>query len=54
MNRPWFGVWKLKTGITVVLFKYLFQIKLVSDELFSQRYDNSRIRIYGLSVKLFG
>jgi hypothetical protein len=52
--RPWFGVFLLARGVTVVCFGKLFQAKLQKDELFSQRNDKTRIRVFGLSFKLFG
>lgn len=52
--RPLFGFWLWRSGVTVVLFRRLFQVKFERDELPSQRLDTSRIRLCGLSVKLFG
>jgi len=52
--RPMFGVWIWRDGITVVLFRKLFQCRTVKGELFSQRNDKARIRIFGCSIKLFG
>lgn len=53
-NRPMFGVWIWHAGVTLVLFRRLFQIKRASDEMWSQRNDTRRLRFLGLSVKLFG
>ncbi len=50
MFRLWLGPWL----ITVCVFGRLFQVKRVRDELFSQRNDRWRIRLFGLSIKLFG
>ena len=53
---PCFGVWARKRppSLTLRIFWCLFQIKRVEDELFSQRQDKRRIRVYGWSIKLFG
>lgn len=53
-RRPMFGVWIWSRGITIVLFRRLFQAKLASDELHSQRGDSNRLRLLGLSFKFFG
>ena len=54
ISTPCFGIWTLSCGITLRIFYRLFQIKLVRDELYSQRNDSRRIRFMGLSIKLFG
>lgn len=51
---PLFYVWVWRWGITVRMFRRLFQVIPIKRELFSQRHDESRIRIFGLSFKLFG
>lgn len=53
-SRPMFGLWLWHRGVTLVLLRRLFQIKLASDEIWSQRSDARRLRFMGLSVKLFG
>ncbi len=40
--------------LTMRVFWMLFQVKRVDDELFSQRQDRWRIRVFGWSIKLFG
>ena len=49
-----FGIWVGDGCLSIVAFWKLFQIKPVSRELFSQRNDASRLRVFGWSVKLFG
>jgi len=51
---PRFAFWIWRWGITARIFGRLFQVKLRQDELFSQRHDTRRIRIAGLSIKVFG
>lgn len=53
-NVPCFGLWVSRKGITVRFFWMLFQIVRTESELFSQRNDKYRIRLFGWSVKLFG
>ncbi len=53
-GKPLFGIWLAPWLCTVRLFGWLFQIKRVRDELFSQREDRHRIRVLGVSIKLFG
>ncbi len=53
-RMPRFRLWIWQWGITARLFGWLFQVKLIRDEIFSQRHDTRRIRLMGLSIKLFG
>lgn len=53
-KRPFSWVWFWQWGVTVVFAWKLFQIQRVKDELYSQRHDPWRIRLCGLSIKLFG
>jgi hypothetical protein len=54
MSRPMFAFWAGEGCLTIVAFQKMFQVKPIARELFSQRQDASRIRIFGLSLKLFG
>ena len=51
---PMFAAWVWRYGVTLRIFWRLFQVKLVRDEIFSQRCDPWRMRLFGLSIKLFG
>lgn len=51
-NKPQFGVWAGRRILTARIFGRLFQVKLVRDEIYSQRQDQKRIRFCGLSVKI--
>lgn len=57
-NTPCFGLWFSWSSearcVTVRCLWRLFQVKRVRDELFSQRQDRWRLRLFGWSVKLFG
>ena len=50
----YFGVWLGPWIVTLRVFGWLFQVKLVKNELISQRQDRWRMRMFGVSVKLFG
>ncbi len=56
-RKPMFWIWlpdqRCRT-LTMRVFWMLFQVKRVDDELFSQRQDRWRIRVFGWSIKLFG
>lgn len=53
-TKPLFACWVWNRGITMRVFGKLFQVKFVSDEIFTQRHDAWRLRAFGLSVKMFG
>jgi len=54
-NPPLFWIWFLKhRGVTIRCFGWLFQIKPIHAETFSQRNDRYRLREFGWSIKAFG
>jgi hypothetical protein len=48
---PKMKLWAWKWGATLRIGRMFFQVKRQRDELFSQRHDNKRLRILGLSAK---
>jgi hypothetical protein len=52
MNKPKFGLWVRKWGLTIRFFGVFAQVMLRRHELFSQRHDPKRWRFFGLSCKL--
>ena len=53
-SKPYWGLWWWRRGLTVRAFGWLFQMKCQKDELCSQRRDPWRVRVLGLSIKMFG
>jgi hypothetical protein len=54
MNAPRFGIWVGPWLLTVRLFGCFFQVKLVRDEIYSQRHDPKRWRFCGVSLRIGG
>lgn len=50
MKKPMFGIWLWRWGMTIRVIGRVMQIKLVRDEMFSQRMDTRRWRVLGMSI----